>query len=184
MKSDIKFLERVEVAAPCHADWEKMQGDERARFCQDCKLSVYNLSDMSKVDAENLLHAYEGKGLCVRFFRRKDGTILTDNCPVGLRRLRKIAIAKWSAILTAASTLFYYPLRMIGRETGLKVTGATYLKETTPMSGKMKMMPVEPVQKVETQGMTGASLTVKPEKMVLGEAVEGRASLKVDKNSP
>lgn len=116
MKSDITFLERVEVAAPCHADWEKMQGDERARFCQDCKLSVYNLSDMSKEDAENLLRAYEGKRLCVRFFRRKDGTILTDNCPVGLRRLRKIAVAKWIAVLSSATALFYLPFRWVGQE--------------------------------------------------------------------
>ena len=184
MKSDITFLERVEVAAPCHADWEKMQGDERARFCQDCKLSVYNLSDMSKVDAENLLHAYEGKGLCVRFFRRKDGTILTDNCPVGLRRLRKIDIAKWSAILTAASTLFYYPLRMIGQETGRQVTGAPYLNETKPMTGAMTVKPVELVQKVETQGMTVAPVIIKPDKMVLGETVKGKIALKIDKNSP
>ncbi len=81
------LVSNVQVAAPCHASWDKMDGDERARLCQDCKLHVYNLSEMTSREIENLVLEKEGK-LCVRFLRREDGTILTQDCPVGLRRIR------------------------------------------------------------------------------------------------
>lgn len=68
-----------------------MIGGDRVRFCSQCQLNVYNLSAMSKFEAESLIARTEGR-LCVRFYRRKDGSILTDNCPVGLRALKRRAI--------------------------------------------------------------------------------------------
>jgi hypothetical protein len=82
-------LARVRVAAPCEADWDEMRGDERVRFCQHCSLNVYNLSAMTKREAERLVTRTEGTRLCVRFYRRKDGTMLTQPCPVGLRALKR-----------------------------------------------------------------------------------------------
>lgn len=96
-------LDGVRVAAPCKADWEHMSGDERVRFCAECSLSVYNLSSMSRREAEALIAGAEGR-LCVRYFRRADGTILTQNCPVGLqavkRRIAGVARAAASASLS------------------------------------------------------------------------------------
>jgi len=95
-------LENVRVAAPCPADWEKMVGDERVRYCNKCELHVYNLSGMTRRQAEALVSNTEGR-LCVRFYRRGDGTILTRNCPVGLaavrRRVSRVAGATLSAVL-------------------------------------------------------------------------------------
>jgi hypothetical protein len=81
-------LSKVRVASPCPADWDSMIGDERVRFCGQCELHVYNLSAMTKAQAENLIVRTEGR-LCVRFYRRKDGSILTRDCPVGLARLKR-----------------------------------------------------------------------------------------------
>src|SRR5688572_13815455 len=81
-------LSKVRVASPCPADWDSMIGDERVRFCGQCELNVYNLSAMTKAQADNLIVRTEGR-LCVRFFRRKDGSIITQDCPVGLRALRQ-----------------------------------------------------------------------------------------------
>jgi hypothetical protein len=95
-------LEGVRVAAPCPAEWEKMVGDERMRYCGRCSLHVYNLSGMTKRAAETLVANAEGR-LCVRYYRRADGSILTRNCPVGLRavkqRVTRIAGAALSAVL-------------------------------------------------------------------------------------
>jgi hypothetical protein len=95
-------LDHVDVAAPCPADWDAMIGNRQVRFCGQCQLNVYNLSEMSRDQAENLISRTEGR-LCIRFYRRKDGTILTANCPVGLgairRRLTRRAKAAVSAIL-------------------------------------------------------------------------------------
>ncbi|HEX8709347.1 MAG TPA: hypothetical protein VF723_13970 [Pyrinomonadaceae bacterium] len=95
-------LAQVSVAAPCPAEWNSMLGNERVRFCAECKLNVYNLSGMTRQEAEKLVVQAEGR-LCVRFYRRPDGTILTRNCPVGLRavkrRLTRLANASISALL-------------------------------------------------------------------------------------
>ena len=80
-------LSKVRVASPCPADWDSMIGDERVRFCGQCELNVYNLSAMTKAQAENLIVRTEGR-LCARFYRRTDGSILTQDCSVGLRALR------------------------------------------------------------------------------------------------
>lgn len=96
-------LDKVRIAAPCSADWDNMFGNERVRFCEQCQLNVYNLSEMSKAEAERLIGQTEGR-LCVRFYRRQDGSIITQNCPVGLRaikrRLSRIATAVATSVLT------------------------------------------------------------------------------------
>jgi hypothetical protein len=95
-------LDHISVAAPCSADWDGMVGSDRVRYCGQCKLNVYNLSEMSKREAEALIEETEGR-LCVRFYKRADGTVLNRNCPVGLsalkRRLSRIGTAVMSTIL-------------------------------------------------------------------------------------
>lgn len=81
-------LNHVRVAAPCPADWDEMIGSERMRFCGQCSLNVYNLSSVTKSEAESLIARNEGR-LCVRFYRRRDGSIITKDCPVGLRAIRR-----------------------------------------------------------------------------------------------
>jgi hypothetical protein len=81
-------LNHVRIAAPCPADWDQMIGSERVRFCGQCSLNVYNLSGMTRSDAESLIAGTEGR-LCVRFYRRFDGSIITKDCPVGLRAIRR-----------------------------------------------------------------------------------------------
>ncbi len=95
----------MHVAAPCSADWEQMIGNERARFCGQCNLNVYNLSSMTRSDAEHLIASKEGR-LCVRFYRRADGSILTKNCPVGLRAIQQRVSRFTKAIVSAVLSFF------------------------------------------------------------------------------
>ena len=82
-------LKHVKVAAPCSANWEEMFSfeGERVRYCSQCKLNVYNLSQMKRREAETLLMRTEGR-LCVRFYRRPDGSVLTQNCPIGVQAIK------------------------------------------------------------------------------------------------
>jgi hypothetical protein len=91
MRRFTNSLDKVSVATPCPADWDRMVGGDRVRFCGQCELNVYNLSAMSRDDAESLIAGAEGR-LCVRFYRRKDGSIITGDCPVGLRALKRRAL--------------------------------------------------------------------------------------------
>lgn len=107
-------LDNVRVASPCNADWDAMVGNERTRFCGQCNLNVYNLSSMSKADAEQLIGGTEGR-LCVRYFKRVDGSILTRDCPVGLRAFRRkmsyVARAISSAVLTFLAGVGIYTMK-------------------------------------------------------------------------
>ena len=98
-------INSLRVASPCHVGWEAMSGDERVRHCASCRLNVYNISAMTTAEAEDLILTREGR-LCIRLYKRADGTVLTNDCPVGLRAYRK-RIAKFAgAALTAVLGLF------------------------------------------------------------------------------
>lgn len=105
----LPMLDDIRVASPCHERWDAMTGDEQARFCGSCKKNVYNLSAMTREAAEALVRSKEGD-LCVRYFRRTDGTILTADCPVGVRRKRVQLVAAAGAVtaLTAGAVAFAF----------------------------------------------------------------------------
>lgn len=95
----LDILSHVRVASPCPASWNSMTGDERVRFCDQCHLHVYNLSGLSREEAERLVLEREGR-LCVRFFQRADGTMLTQDCPKGWRLVKRRA---WQLLVRSAA---------------------------------------------------------------------------------
>ena len=101
-------LHTLKVASPCPADWDAMPGDDQIRFCDGCRKNIYNLSEMTGDEAQALVNRLEGR-LCVRFYTRADGTLLTQNCPVGLRAVRRKLVKKLSyaaaLLLSCASGL-------------------------------------------------------------------------------
>src|SRR5687767_11382069 len=97
-------LDVIDVEKPCPVSWDTMRGDERIRFCGECSLHVYNLSAMSRTDAESLVNEREGgRGgrMCVRFFRRADGTVITQDCGGGVRAAARRA-TRWAAAAAGA----------------------------------------------------------------------------------
>lgn len=94
-------LDNIRVAKPCPADWNGMFGSDRKRFCGECKLNVYNLSDMTRREAETFLLESEGR-VCVRYFQRPDGTVITKDCPVGIAALKR----RVSRAITAVFSMF------------------------------------------------------------------------------
>lgn len=104
MSQDKSRLDDLKIASPCAVSWDAMTGDERARSCAQCKLRVYNLSAMTRPEAERLIAEKEGR-LCVRFYRRADGTVLTQDCPVGLRAVRLRLLRMGGAVAAMAGVL-------------------------------------------------------------------------------
>ena len=99
-RSKLSVLDGMAVAAPCSADWKQLTGDDRVRTCGACTKNVYNLTEMTRVEAEALILAKEGK-LCVRYFQRRDGTMLQKDCTIGgsERRRRRFIAVGVSAVL-------------------------------------------------------------------------------------
>lgn len=80
----------LNIKSPCLEEWDTMRGDNRVRFCERCKLNVYNFSDMSELEVRKMLSERTDARLCARILKRWDGAIITDNCPYKLRRLRNL----------------------------------------------------------------------------------------------
>ncbi len=93
-------LDRIRIATPCPVSWEQMTGNDQVRFCDQCQLNVYNIAALTRIEAESLIASTEGR-LCARLYRRPDGTVLTKDCPVGLRALRKRVSQRTAAVFAA-----------------------------------------------------------------------------------
>ena len=100
-------LGRIRIAAPCNAEWKWMYGSDRVRFCGQCGQNVFNLSAMTTEEAEDLIRRTEGT-LCVRFYRRRDGSILTRNCTVGLQAIRDRLTSTRAHIIAAILSFLGY----------------------------------------------------------------------------
>lgn len=98
-------LNNIRIASPCSQKWEAMSGNERQRFCVHCRLSVYNFSAMTEAEVEALLRNTEGR-VCGRFYQRADGTMLTQDCPVGLRAVRQRVSRLAATVFAAVCGLF------------------------------------------------------------------------------
>ncbi len=127
---DLSRFDEIEIASPCPALWEDMEGDDRARFCGLCRLNVYNISEMSREEAAALIVEKQGN-VCVQIHRRADGTILTRDCPVGLLRLRQAALRGFGAV---AATV----VMVLGALVSLGASGSIRVREAEPYASVIR----------------------------------------------
>lgn len=91
-------VDRIEIASPCTVPWETMPGNERVRFCGQCRQNVFNVEALSRDEARRLIASQEGR-VCVRMLRRPDGTVVTADCWSRLRAARRRGILPFIAML-------------------------------------------------------------------------------------
>lgn len=73
------------IAKQCPASWSHMKGDDQVRHCTHCDRQVFNLSNMSEADGKALVRKHTGQRLCVRYYQRADGTVMTRDCGIAER---------------------------------------------------------------------------------------------------
>lgn len=125
-------LNNLKIASPCSQDWNAMIGNDRTRYCGECKLNVFNLSGMSRTEAENLIMNAEGR-LCVRFYKRADGSVITQDCPVGWAKVKQRTRAYVTAIASLIFT-FFGALGLVAafKKSNETVVGAIPVSTATP----------------------------------------------------
>lgn len=101
MKNDLNHLR---IASPCPANWEGMKGDDRVRLCELCNLHVYNIAELTSTEAASLIANAEGR-ICARIYRRPDNTVITRDCPVGLRAMRRTVAKAAGAVFATLMSL-------------------------------------------------------------------------------
>jgi hypothetical protein len=95
-----------------------MHGDERVRFCGQCKLNVYNIAELARDEAERLITDTEGH-LCTRLHVRADGTVITRDCPVGLSAIRRRLAKALTSIATLIGVVLSAAVAIDGRRDSL-----------------------------------------------------------------
>lgn len=148
----LPVLDSISIATPCHADWDGMtpvDPSARVRHCAGCDKNVYNLSEMTRADAEALLRAHEGR-LCARLYRRDDGSVITADCPVGLAAIRRRVVTGFTRAVAAVIAV----AAMIGwarRDAWLDPVGAT-----RPFDALTRALGRTPPQRAPTMGLVCA----------------------------
>lgn len=146
----LPMLDQIAVASPCSANWDDMVGDDRVRFCLQCDKNVFNLSAMSKADAEALLDERASGELCVRYYQRADGTIMTSDCPVGQKKKTRKKLAL--AVAAAGATAFAAVTALSRQTCGTATMGAVAYQGKMEMPEPMPTVP--PVTTVQTPHVT------------------------------
>lgn len=101
------------TGSPCSADWDRMLGNERVRYCPECKRDVYDFSRMSDKDVKRLVSGREQR-LCARVRQRPDGTVVTTDSSVSfgvlVRRISRVASIALAAAISVGPATAGQPL--------------------------------------------------------------------------
>jgi len=141
-------LSDLRVVNQCPASWNQMTGGERVRHCSQCDRNVFNISNMSHAEAVDLVKQTEGR-VCVRYYQRRDGTILTRDCSVRDRvsLSGRIALAAVCSVVGITMT------------TGcIGASADRYPENPPPMNAKSKPLSSEERSKIQDDEKEKAQL--------------------------
>lgn len=86
----------VPIVQPCPKSWEGMSGDDKRRFCGECRLHVHNLSAMTRGEREKFVTDARGR-TCISYELKPDGAMVTAS--------RWSRLPFYRAVLSAAAAL-------------------------------------------------------------------------------
>lgn len=131
-------MAKLKVASPCPMLWDRLDKTEErgVRFCRECRKNVYNLIEISEADLNNLLTgATAGDSLCLRLYQRADGTVITNDCPVGLKKVREF----WQRMKTGAVASLAFLISSTPAALGQNKDGSATCKSKTSKSTSFKL---------------------------------------------
>ncbi len=104
------LLDLMRIATPCSVAWSSMTGTDRQRHCGQCDKTVFDLSKLTRAEAEALL-ADKGGSLCARYYERGDGTIVMADCLVRRKRRRLVTagVVAAAALTGSAAVAVHEP---------------------------------------------------------------------------
>ncbi|UJR83572.1 hypothetical protein [Sandaracinus amylolyticus] len=153
------LLESLEVARPCKARWDDMQGDDVVRRCARCDREVYDVARMTRAEAEALF-ARGDESPCVRLRRRADGRVVTADCPVEAPSLlARLATAGVAGAIAGGA---------VSAVVAMTTPATTERAEPRPAT----VVAASPVRARPLPVVHVGALTSEPEPEILGQALE------------
>jgi len=130
---DSKRSIEIKMASTCDMAWDELAGDNAKRFCSQCNKHVFNVSNMSGEQAIDFLIQENGKA-CIMFYSRRDGTVLSADCPVGVQK----RYARWRPIR-----------KMVFGVLSLLSFGQSYAANSVTLGGPMWFPPESKISESE-----------------------------------
>lgn len=96
------WIDEIKIDTPCKALWDEMRGTDAVRWCGRCRRDVYDLACMTQ-DEITALFARAEQMPCVRLRKRRDGRVVTANCPKASRTNRIARVITAGALCGAAA---------------------------------------------------------------------------------
>lgn len=171
--------------------WENMSGDDRTRFCQLCELSVYNISEMTAAEVRSLVENTDGR-ICGRLYKKADGTVITRDCPVGLRKYRLRATKYFGAALAGILGLFSLSFGQTNDKTGDKCRDETTVTRKAilragekDLTGRVTdqngaVVPEAKVTLITSNGKKRSTKTKDDGSYLIGKIPAGKFELKIE----
>lgn len=94
---------KVNLPEPCHEDWNKMDSQEKGRFCGSCEKLVIDFSVMSDIEIVNYFKEYKGQNTCGHFKKNQINRHLDTQLKEKETPRRKLFLKE----LTAACFAFF-----------------------------------------------------------------------------
>jgi hypothetical protein len=87
------------IKQPCSADWNRMRGDDKRRFCEGCQKFVHNVSAMSREERTAFADPANSRE-CIFICQRTDGKIADLSLLAVFRRwFPFLRLASWTALV-------------------------------------------------------------------------------------
>jgi hypothetical protein len=97
-------IDKLGINSPCTADWNKMKGNDRIRYCEECKRYVHDFSRLPRRQVQDLIAASPGR-ICARLtYNEDDSVIFLDSRTLSRSESQK-ASPLATAIVTAMITI-------------------------------------------------------------------------------
>lgn len=88
----------VRIPEPCHEDWNKMQPDDKGKFCSSCSKSVFDFSNKTDAEIKTILIEHKDQKVCGHFKKTQidrplNITLDPANLPKNISITKTFAIA-------------------------------------------------------------------------------------------
>ncbi len=75
------LLQRMQVGFQCPMNWDKMDGNEQERFCNQCSKTVTDLTQMTVEEVAFFVAEHGPRATaCIRLQRNQNGYLLVKGC--------------------------------------------------------------------------------------------------------
>ena len=91
------------IDQPCPENWSQMLPDEKGKFCNQCHKAVYDFTDKTPAQINEILSAHSKNQLCGRFTKEQ---LMMSRLRINRDELKALQIFAWSFLLAFGSYLF------------------------------------------------------------------------------